>query len=77
MRVVGKTPPATGRDLRAVLDAMIVPCDEARSLEQFATVMAKLERRQRWQAWGRRAAQLLSALVAAMTGAGAYRLLTR
>ena len=75
--VEAKVASMMGRRVRAELEALERRPDDRRSLEQFAEVMDRLDRRaMRERAW-RKIVQVLSAIVAALTGAGAYRLLTR
>jgi len=66
-----------GEYVRQALDAMDSPLCEAQSQAMFEAVMAKLDRQAARDASIARMAQTASAIVAALTGAGAYRILTR
>jgi hypothetical protein len=77
-RTVGPTGLLDGREIRRVLDQMEEPGDVDRSHLLFEQVMARLAAQERRHRRVRQVAQLARAAVAAvMTGAGAYRLLTR
>jgi hypothetical protein len=60
----------------AALDSMNAPMGEARSLAMFEQLMVKVERQERRRRRVRQLMRTISAVVAAATGAGAYRLLT-
>ena len=66
-----------GEYVRAALEAMDGPMSEAKSQAMFEAVMVKLDRQAARDASIARMAHMASAVVAALTGAGAYRLLTR
>jgi hypothetical protein len=60
----------------AALDEMSAPIAEERSLAMFQQVMVKLEKQEQRRRRVRHVMRTVSAVVAAATGAGAYRLLT-
>jgi hypothetical protein len=77
-RMVRPTGLLDGREIGRVMDEMEDPCDEATSRALFERFMARLAEQERRHRRARQLSQLVrAALAAAMTGAGAYRLLTR
>jgi hypothetical protein len=76
-RSEGKAAVAGGlENVWEALDTMNAPIDENRSLAMFQQVMAKLEKQEQRRRRARSLMRTISAVVAAATGAGAYRLLT-
>jgi hypothetical protein len=65
--VEGNEAMANGARVRAMLDALERPRDEARMNELFKDTMLKLEKQQR--SWGRQIGELLTSLAAGMIGA--------